>query len=477
MNKKWLLINPPTGKYIRDTRCQASVDDVFAIFERTPVDLAYIAGAISSNNDDCLIRDYPVERLEISSIITDLQQYNADYIVINTTIFTYQDDLKICDRIKEINPGIIIIAKGAIFFNESERLMNLYKALDITVSYEEEKAFKELSAGIDLACINNITYRSDVGIIVNQQKLEHDLNIEKPRIDLINHDLYKRPDTNERQATIIVGRGCPGRCIYCLAPIVGGRKARYRSINDIIDEINTYYTKYKIKNFYFSADTFTWNEIWVIELCNRINQLDYKISWLCTSRVDKITDGLMSAMRKSGCWGLSIGIESGNEEIQKLIKKGLTKQQIINAIKICKKYRFVCLLHFIIGFPWDNKETILETIKFAKRLHGNIVEFYIATPVKGSELFGKLNGYYKQRIENKEHLNYVTATMDINNLTREEILQLRKKAIKSIYYDPMFYIRSLLYIKSLKQLLYCIRYILNKLFSIMHKMNTSVNET
>lgn len=471
MKKKWLLFNPPTGRYIRDTRCQASVNDIVAIADRPPVDLAYIAGSITYHGDDCIIRDYPAERYTRNQMEEDIKNLDIDYVVINTTIFTYHEDLELCNMVKNINQHITTIAKGAIFFQNPIGVMNDFPALDIAVSGEEEQTFEELSAKKELAQINNITFRDNGEIVSNPKVINHLLTMRKPRIDLINHELYRRPDTNEIQATIVIGRGCPGKCIYCIAPMVGGSSARYREIDDIIDEINDYYCKYNIRNFYFSADTFTWSEQWVTEFCSRINQLKFKISWLCNSRIDRISESIVRVMKKAGCWGMSIGIESGNEKIQQQIKKGLRKQQVMDAIHLCRKYRIVTLLHFIIGFPWDSRDSILETIRFAKKLKGNIVEFYIATPLKGTEFYEIAK---KERLLNlsgsNKGLNYVTATINTRYLSSGELALLRKKALKTIYLDPFFYIKSFRHFKSLKQFYHCAGFMIKKILLIFGKI-------
>lgn len=468
---KWLLINPPTGKYIRDTRCQASVDDIFAITERPPIDLAYIAGAITKNRHNCYIIDCPIEGVDWYQLEQCIYKNEIAYIVINTTMFSYKEDLKTCTLCKKINEKIVTIAKGAVFFDNPEQKMADYPDLDIAVSAEEEFVFSLISNNnMTLDTIPNIAYRKDGKIFVNQKLFNHDLKLPAPCIDQINHKLYKRPDKNEMQASIVVGRGCPGRCIYCIAPIVGGKYARYREIEEIIAEIKMYYERYHITNFYFSADTFTFNHIWVKQFCEAILNLDFRIAWLCTARADSITEDIISIIKKAGCWGVSIGIETGDEEIQKKIRKNLTVETIDKAIKICRKYKIVTLLHFIIGFPWDNDKTIRKTIKLAKRLKGNIIEFYIATPLPGTELFDIVSNNAKLMYKNSiDRLNQVTATHNTYYVNSRELVAYRKKALRSIYFNPFFYLNSLKYISSLKQFVNCARFLLMKFKKIIYK--------
>ena len=471
MKKRWLLMNPPTGKYIRDTRCQASVNDIFAVVDRAPVDLAYIAGGISSNGHECIIKDYPAEGLGWKDMIEDVNNFNINYVVINTTMYSYEDDLKVAEICKNVNSNIVTIAKGAIFFSNPEKIMERFPQLDIAVTCEEEKVFKDLSSSFqNLQDIKNIIFKNGEKIIMTPQGFEEKLELPLPRIDLIKHDLYLRPDTQEKQATIVVGRGCPGKCIYCIAPIVGGNIARYRKMKIILDEIRTYYYRYGIKNFYFSADTFTFNHKWVLEFCDEIKKLEFKISWLCTARADTISLRIIHAMKSAGCWGVSIGVESGNEDIQKLIKKNLSINVIKNAVDICKSNRIVTLLHFMLGFPWDNKERIEETVRLAKQLNGNIMEFYVVIPLPGTELYKMIEKdselVQSQSIRNSNQVIPITNTY---YLTTNEINILRRKAIRSIYFNPVFYFKQIKYIHSFSQLINCARYLATKIIQIMIK--------
>ncbi|MBS5842961.1 MAG: radical SAM protein [Clostridiales bacterium] len=471
MNKKWLLINPPTGNYIRDTRCQASVDDAFAISARPPVDLAYIAGAIEESGDQCYIKDYPVQGFTWDDMLTDLSTLKVNYVVINTTMFSFEEDLRVCEVCKRIDQNIVTIAKGAIFYTDSKKIMSNYPMLDVAVANDEEESLKKIALSIyDWNDIDNITYRKDNRIIKTKTSVSTTLKLPTPKIDEINHALYRRPDTNEKQATIVVGRGCPGKCIYCVAPMVGGHIARYRNVIEIIAEIKLYYYKYGISNFYFSADTFTCNHNWIKEFCAEINKLEFKIAWVCTARADSITSDLIKSMKISGCWGVSIGIESGSNYIQKMIKKNLSESVIKNAIDICRSNRIVTLLHFIIGFPWDSDETVNDTIKLAKKLKGNIIEFYIATPLPGTELYEIVKNDPKLTlIRSPNGLNQSIVTTDTYYLSAKRLALLRKKAIKSIYYNPLFYVNSLLYIRSFSQFIRCTIFFCKKIKNIVLK--------
>lgn len=469
---KWLLINPPTGNYIRDTRCQASIDDIFAVSARAPADLAYIAGAVSANGHECIIRDYPAEKLSMEDMFTDIKALSLDYLVINTTMFSYEEDLKLCTACKRLVPTLTIVAKGAVFYTNPQQIMEQFTDLDIAVTNEEEHVFEDISVGKPLEEIRNIAYRQKTAIRINPNQSYANLKLPKPRVDLIRHSLYRSPDNNAVQATIVVGRGCPGGCIYCIAPIVGGGKARYREIEEIIEEVKSYYC-YGITNFYFSSDTFTWNREWVYSFCSSLRELEFKISWLCTARADRLNEDLLLTMKAAGCRGLSMGVESGNEKIQRHIGKNLKREQIQAAVRLCKKHKIITLLHFMIGFPWDDKESVLETIRFAKTLNGNIIEFYIVTPLPGTLLYDLIKNDQSLRLApSTEKLNQITVTSNTYYLSEKELYALRKKALRTIYLNPLFYLKSLDYIHSLPQFLLCACFIIRKLYLILFKRAT-----
>jgi radical SAM superfamily enzyme YgiQ (UPF0313 family) len=120
------------------------------------------------------------------------------------------------------------------------------------------------------------------------------------------------------------------------------------------------------------------------------------------------------------------------------------------------------------GFPWDSEETIRETIKLAKKLKGNIMEFYIVTPLPGTELYEIIKDDPKLSLsESTEGLNQNTTTTDTYYLSAQRLKTLRKKALRSTYLNPLFYINSLFYICSFSQLIRCVKFTFKKIFYII----------
>lgn len=469
ISKRWLLINPPTGKYMRETRCQAPLKGTIASYLRPPLDLAYIAGAVYDHGNECNIIDYPAEKKNWSDFKKDLLSYKPDYLVVNTTMFTVTEDLAACKIAKEINAEIITLAKGASFYQEYQKVFEDCSELDIAVINDEEMGFGEIAGNKHLDEIAGIIYRSGKQIIKNQPRPSVCLDeLPEPRRDLIKNKLYKRIDTEEIQTSILIGRGCNGGCIFCVAPIVNGNKCRYRSVESVVKEIEMCISKYNIRSFTFLADTFTWDREWVSEFCRYIFKNSIKISWLCNSRVDCLDEDTLVLMKKAGCWGISIGAESGSQLILNKINKRITTDQILNTVQICRKHKIVTLLHFMIGFPWDNKDTINTTIKFAQQLKSTLADFNLVTPFPGTPLWSLLQSH-DLILENTflEKSNYQKSVIKTFYLNHLELENFRSRAINSFYFNANFITNALIYIKSFKHFTRCCIVLLGKMFWIL----------
>ncbi|MGB9750150.1 MAG: B12-binding domain-containing radical SAM protein [Caldisericia bacterium] len=451
MIKRILLMNPPYGMFQRgEERCQADVEGGSAISLRPPNNLGYIASILKNLGKEVVIRDYPVEKDK--DFIKDLKNYNFDLILMSITTGTIEEDLKFFKTTKNFNKNIITIAEGAHFITapiESFK-SEIFKYLDFAFFGESEYVVKEFINSYEnnksLSQVKGLIYKDNGEWIKNEKPpfIENLDFLPFPARDLMRNDLYKNPDTDKPMATIQTSRGCPGNCIYCLAPIVSGKNLRKRSPKNIVDEIEECINKYKIDNFFLRADTFTIDKDWVIEISNEIIKRNLKIVWVANSRVKPIDEEMLIWMKRSGCYLIAFGLESGSEKSLKLMKKGVTVEDNINAVKLAKKLGFKVYSFFIIGFPWEDREDILKTIELSKKLPSDFVEFHIATPYYGTELYDIMK---KENLldNNPEGHNYFSNPVGgTKYLTREEIINLRKKALLSFYLRPNFILKTLL---------------------------------
>lgn len=386
--KRALLINPPSGMYIRDDRCQVPVKGLSSGL-RTPLDLAYMAAVLEQEGYDCIIRDYPAELKEWQEFEKDIINGNPDIVIISVTTPTIYTDLLACGAAKRINPNILTIAKGAHFSVEDITVMSKIEGLDIAVRGEYELAVKEIGLNKPLESILGITYRRD-GIIKRNPDRQPPENLDilpLPARHLLNNRLYIRPDTGEMMTSIQTTRGCPARCVYCLVGTVSGSKIICRSARGIADEMEKCARDFGINSFYFRADTFTWDKAWMIDVCKCIIDKKINLSWVCNSRVDTIDAQRLEWLKKAGCWMIGFGIESGDQNILNKMRKGITLAQAESAVALCGKFGIKTYLFWVIGLPWETEESIRNTAKFAKRIKGDFAEFHIAYPFPGTDFY------------------------------------------------------------------------------------------
>ncbi|MBC7326647.1 radical SAM protein [bacterium] len=444
--KRALLINPPSGLYIREDRCQVPVKGLTATAPRPPIDLAYIAAVLEQEGVECRIKDYPVEGKGWSALERDLEIFSPDILIVSVTTPTFELDMKACEIAKKLNPSIITAAKGGHITVLDEEALKKHPYLDIALRGEVEETVKELAQGYQLDKIEGITFRSNGRIIRNpDRKFIEDLDsLPFPARHLLDNSLYKRPDTNEPQTTIQTNRGCPGQCVFCLAGKLSGRKLRLRSPKNIVDEIEECINKFNIRNFFFRADTFTWNKEWVIEICKEILRRNLNIKWVCNSRVDTLDEERLRWMKASGCWLISLGIESGSQRILNLMGKAITKEDAKRAVELCKKYKIKSYAFYLFGLPWEREIDVFETIKFALELDSDYAEFHLAVPFPGTVLYDivREKNLIEGDFQGYDHSIPIARTFYIS---REELLRWRRKAIFRFYLRPRYIFRTILH--------------------------------
>lgn len=451
--KRAILINPPSGMYIRDDRCQVPVKGLSSGL-RTPLDLAYMAAVLESEGFECVIRDYPAENMAWHDFRKELDN-NFNILIISVTTPTLYVDLSACDIAKEVNPDILTVAKGAHFAAEDKEAMERFRNLDIVIRGEYELAIQELGRNKPLEGILGITYRSNGTIKRNPDRpfLENLDILPLPARHLLDNRLYVRPDTGEMMTSIQTNRGCPARCCYCLVRTVSGSKVIARSPENIASEMEICKEQFGIKNFYFRADTFTWDKEWMIKVCKCIIDKKLGVDWVCNSRVDTIDEERLKWLKEAGCWMIGFGIESGDQNILNKMKKGTTLQQAINAVELCQKYGIKTYLFWVLGLPWETEESIKNTMKFAKRIKGDFAEFHIAYPFPGTE-------FYYEGLENnlfsKDDLhsgNVKAGIVKTLYLSSERLQYYQGEITRQYYLSPRRIMRLLKGVRSPKVLL------------------------
>jgi len=448
------LIYPPTGVYMRDDRCQAPVEGMTAQPNRAPLDLAYMAAMLEKTGIECKIEDYAAKKSSWDELERDLKAFKPSLLVVSVTTPTIAIDLAACRIAKKIDANILTVAKGAHLHAKDDEVLLQYPELDLVIRGESEHAIADIGVGQPWSSILGLAYREDGQIKRNADRpyieVENLDALPFPARHLLDNHLYLTPDTGEPITMVNTGRGCPHKCIYCAVTIASGFRLKVRSPQNIVDELEECVKKHDIRNFFFRADTFTWNEKWVVELCDLIVERGLKIRWGSNSRVDTISEKRLEAMKRAGCWIIGFGIESGNQDMLDKMKKRAKVEDAETAIALCKKFGIKTYGLFVIGLPWETRETAEQTIAFAKKINPSFLDFNIAYPLPGTEYYriAKEMGLFNDDDLSKG--DYARPIVRTQTLSTDELVQLRRKALLGYYLRPKYVLDTVMDIRSPK---------------------------
>jgi len=295
---------------------------------------------------------------------------------------------------KEIDEDMPVAMGGPHASIKCDEVMRICPDVDFLVRGEGEVTLLELVKAIDkrwgkrgarFSDIKGISYRQNGGIVHNlDREFIQDMDtIPMPARDLLlNKDSYNPED----MGLMMSSRGCPYNCAFC-ATSIWRRKTRYRSIDNVIKEINMISNSYGTKQFAFKDDTFTVNRKRVLELANRLMKESIKITWDCNTRVDLIDEELLRKMKEAGCNGIKVGIETGSERVLASINKKTTLSQAIEAANLFRKVGIHWTGYFMMGLPSETKEDVYKTLSFIKELKPDYASFSVYEPFPGTDLF------------------------------------------------------------------------------------------
>ncbi|MBD3249371.1 radical SAM protein [Candidatus Woesearchaeota archaeon] len=326
--------------------------------------------------------------VEIKKVIS---KYNPDVLAITTSSAKFKSAVKIADIFKRMKKeGLVVVGGPHATICPDETINN--KHVDIIIKGEGERTAVELFENIkerkDISGIKGISYKKEGKTIHNEDRELIENLDELPFPEKKDIAFPERYSKNMFGA--IVGlRGCPFRCSFCAAQCTWSRRVRFRSADNVLDEIKYVINEFGTKEFFFWDDSFTVNRDRTMELCRKIIKEGLNISWGCSTKVTLLDEELVRLMKKAGCSSVELGVETGSEKMLKLIKKDITIPQVRRAMNLLKKYRISYTLFMMIGFPEETKEDIEQTIKFIKEAESGFICFSIFTPYPGTELYEK----------------------------------------------------------------------------------------
>ncbi len=419
-----------------------------------PISLTESAAVLRQRGHEVQVNDCSVEGVDKQKLKEVVREFSPDLVVMNSTTPSLNFDMTIPSLIKEEFPDVKIAAFGIHVGSLPDESFAMNDALDFIVRGEPEMTIADLadnlSSGGDLTKVPGLSSRVN-GSIVHAEDREFipDINeLPYPAWDLVNLDNYTLPFSGNRFLMVTTARGCPYKCTYCVAPSYYGRKIRMRKVDSIVEELEFLRSKYGVEDFFFWSESFTIIKKAIKDLCREIIRRDLKIRWVCNSRVDNVDLELLELMKKAGCWMISYGVESGDQQILDSIKKDITIDKIRESIKLTRQVGFQIAGHFVLGLPGETKATLRKTYDFACNLDLDYAQFYCASPWPGSEFYktAKSEGWLAS--DNWDDYEQDKSVLNYPGLSAEEITKFRDWASIHFYMRTKIVWRTLTRIKS-----------------------------
>jgi hopanoid biosynthesis associated radical SAM protein HpnJ len=386
--------------------------------------------------------DAPPHRLKFSDIEHEFK--NRDLVVIHTSTPSFKSDVRTAEMIKSINPDIKIGMIGAKVAVEPEKSLISGKAVDFVCRNEFDFTCKDVAEGKDFSAIKGLSYRNKEGVIVHNEDREvlenmDDLPWVTPvyKRDLVIENYFggylKHP-----YLSFYTGRGCKSRCTFCLWPqTIGGHRYRTRSIENVIEEVKWAKAAFpQVKEIFFDDDTLTDNLPRVEALAKELGKIG--VVWSCNAKAN-VPRKALEVLKDNGLRLFLVGYESGNQQILFNIKKGMRVDVARRFTKDCHELGIVIHGTFILGLPGETRETIQETLNFAKEINPHTIQISLAAPYPGTFLYkqAKENGWlYNEEIDLLTEEGTQIAPLNYPHLSHTEIFQSVEDFYKKFYFRP-----------------------------------------
>ncbi|HEX9115307.1 MAG TPA: radical SAM protein, partial [Anaerolineae bacterium] len=284
-----------------------------------------------------------------------------------------------------------------------------------------------------LAAIAGLAWRDSGEIVINPDRpfIPHLDDLPIPLHELLPLQQQRMPMIKGPFTFIVTSRGCPAGCKFCIKHVSYQNSVRVRSPEKLFEELCRL-SELGIHNIHMYADLFTVNREQVMGLCKLIIDSGLRVRWTCNSRVDYVDEEMLQAMAKAGCWFISWGIESANEQILKRVRKGYRKEQVVRALTWSHTAGIKNWGYFIIGLPGETEESIQETIAYAKTLPLDIALFHIAAPYPGTPFFYEVaeNGWFRKGTNWEEVDMDESTVLDYPGLPAERLEYWQKRATR-----------------------------------------------
>jgi radical SAM superfamily enzyme YgiQ (UPF0313 family) len=443
---KVLILNPPFHKrYSRQSRSPCVTKGGTFYY---PYFLAYATGVLEPDFDVKLV-DAVAKDMSREDVVATAKEFDPELIVIDTSTPSIKNDVEVATEIKNALPSIHINLVGTHPSALPEEVLRMSEGIDSVCRGEYEQTVfdlaKTLEADDTLMGVDGLSFKLE-GKIINNRKREllKDLD-ELPFVS----GVYKRhldvgdyfyASLRYPQVTLLSARGCPYNCSFCNAPFKNSYRAR--SIENVVEELKYIQKEFPgVKEVMFEDETFPANQKRTMDLCGLMQSESIKLKWSCNARVNTDRETL-AKMKRAGCRLLCVGFESPTQTALDGVGKKTTKEKQEVFMKDARSAGLLVNGCFILGLPNDTKESIRETVNFAKKLNPDTAQFYplMVYPGTASYEWAREKGY----LETEDYSKWIDSdgkhatALNLPGIGSDELIKMCDDARREFYLRPGF---------------------------------------
>ena len=466
---KILCLNPPFktefGRYSRDSRSPAIPKGGTIYY---PIWLSYATAVLEKNGHNVKLVDSCAYNYNKEVTLKNVKEFEPELVIVNTSTPSIYNDVAIGAEIKKLLSNTFVVLVGTHPTALPEETLKLNKYIDAIARREYDYTLKELAQTLSndtitkknrekvLSKIKGLSFRDNERIIHNKDrdfiidldKLPYVSEIYKKHLDVKK---YFTPICEHPMVMIWGGRGCPGRCSFCVYPqVFHGHIYRKRSAENLVGEFEYIIKELpQVRTVGIEDDTLTFNKKRLWKFCNLLieKKINKKLIWWANVRVNTVDLESVQLMKKAGCRLLIPGFESGSQKILDNVNKRIRLSDSIEFMNISRKVGVEVHGCFMVGNPGETKETMNETLKFAMKLNPDSVQFFPLIVYPGTKLYlwAKKNKYlhtnnYSEWLTTEGLHNCV---IDLENLSSVQLTEFCNLARRKYYLRPKYIFKKI----------------------------------
>jgi len=431
--KRVLLVNLPFEKIYQRTKLAKMTHSI------PPLSLAALGSSLLEDGHEVKVFDFNLPENNLGDFESLVKDFEPGFVGISFVTPLFGEMKKVAKLIKNINSQIIVVGGGPHCSSYPERTLE-ESDIDVVVVGEGDFIIKDI--------VNGKSFEKGK-LYVKPKSIENLDELPFPAYHLYDLNKYKVSKSIARKmpaAWMETSRGCVYNCIYCNKNIFG-RCFRTKSAERVVGEMIRL-KEMGVKEVHFTDDAFTTDIGRAKAICDLLIKRKVNLDFALINgiRVNQVDYEVLEKMRNAGCYKVFFGIESGNQQILNNIRKGITLKQVVQAVHWAKEAGIEVWGSFMIGLPGETKETMRDTIEFAKKLPLDLAKMSILIPLPATPIFEEWDkkGYIKTK--DWEKFSFHSAPVEIYdhpNLPWDTIIEYYNKFYHEFYFRPGFILKRI----------------------------------